>query len=209
MWDTSMFITFSVVESFAAFVLTLTIFRLKALDFQWQALVVTLLMSCQSFVLREELDVAFLAPIINILLMVLLITTVVKVPLIWSCILSVTGFFVYTLFQTIILLLMYSGIPMSELQGGSAKGSLLQAVTSAVVLIVSGLLYKLGIGFIAPFDKLRFKWEQNIVIIVIIGALATLAVIAYVNDVWLNIAYFALAAGMFLYYALRKEREYD
>ncbi|WP_244310630.1 hypothetical protein [Paenibacillus ottowii] len=98
---------------------------------------------------------------------------------------------------------------MSELQGGSAKGSLLQAVTSAVVLIVSGLLYKFGIGFIAPFDKLRIKWEQNIVIIVIIGALATLTVIAYVNDVWLNIAYFALAAGMFLYYALRKEREYD
>ncbi|KJD42546.1 hypothetical protein [Paenibacillus terrae] len=209
MWDASMFITFSVVESFTAFVLTLTIFRLKALDFQWQALVVSLLMSLQSFVLREELDLAFLAPVINILLMVLLITTVVKVPLIWSCILSVTGFFVYTLVQTILLVLMYSDTPMSELQGGTAMGSLLQAITSAVVLIASGLLYKFGIGFIAPFDKLRFKWEQNLVIVVIIGALVTVTVIAYLNDVWLNIAYFAMAAGLFLYYALKKEREYD
>ncbi|TKH43418.1 hypothetical protein C1I60_14060 [Paenibacillus terrae] len=209
MWDASMFITFSVVESFAAFVLTLTIFRLKALDFQWQALVVSLLMSCQSFVLREELDLAFLAPVINILLMVLLITTVVKVPLIWSGILSVTGFFVYTLVQTILLVLMYSDVPMSELQGGTAMGSLLQAITSAVVLIASGLLYKFGIGFIAPFDKLRFKWEQNLVVVVIIGALVTVTVIAYLNDVWLNIAYFAMAAGLFLYYALKKEREYD
>lgn len=206
MWEPIRFLLFSTMESFAAFSLMLSIFRLKATDYAWQAIVVMLIMSAQSYVLREELALAVIVPIISILLYVFLITTVVKVPILWSSIITIIGFSIYGVIQSIILKVVFQNVPTEQLQG-SAQGALLQAVTSAAVLLLSWVLYKFGIGFMADFEKLRFKWEHFIVGGLIVFSLIAVTIMLYYNDVWLNIVFFALASGMFLYYAFKKEDE--
>lgn len=53
-----------------------------------------------------------------------------------------------------------------------------------------------------------FKWEYVLVIILIIGVLAACAFMFYVNNFFLSILFIALASAMFLYYALKTERDY-
>lgn len=206
MWEPIRFLLFSIVETFAAFVLMLTIFRVRALDYVWPALFIGLIMNLQSFILREETSLAFFAPTINIILFTLLITTVVRMPIIWAAIISITGIFLYTLFQAAIILMLF-GTLTTEMQT-SAEGSLAQAVTSAWVLAISWFLYKFKIGFTADYENLRFKWEYVLVIILIIGVLAACAFMFYVNNFFLSILFIALASAMFLYYALKTERDY-
>ncbi|WP_342414573.1 hypothetical protein NST83_13435 [Paenibacillus sp. FSL R10-2782] len=206
MWEPIRFLLFSNVETFAAFVLMLTIFRIRALDFVWPALFIGLIMNLQSLVLREETSLSFFAPTINIILFTLLITTVVRMPIIWSAIISITGTFLYTLFQAIIIVMIF-GTLTSDMET-SPEGSLAQAVTSAWVLAISWLLYKFKIGFTADYESLRFRWEHVLVVILIIGVLAASTFMFYVNNFPLSILFIALASGMFLYYALKTERDY-
>ncbi|ALP39273.1 hypothetical protein ASL14_25635 (plasmid) [Paenibacillus sp. IHB B 3084] len=206
MWEPIRFLLFSTIETFAAFVLMLTIFRLRALDYIWPALFIGLIMNFQSFILREETSLSFFAPTINIILFIFLITTVVNIPVIWSAIISITGTFLYTLFQAVIIVMLF-GTLTTEMQT-SAEGSLAQAVTSAWVLAISWFLYKFNIGFAADYENLRFRWEHVLVIFLIIGVLAACTFMFYFNNFPLSILFIALASGMFLYYALKTEREY-
>ncbi|MDQ0496364.1 hypothetical protein [Paenibacillus brasilensis] len=206
MWEPIRFLLFSTMESYAAFALMLSIFRLKAIDYAWQAIIIMFIISAQSYVLREELSLAVFVPIISMLLYIFLITTVVKVPILWSSIITIIGFSIYGVMQSIILKILFQNVPTEQFQG-SAQGALLQAITSAVVLLLSWVLYKFGIGFMADFERLRFKWEHFIVSGLIAFSLIAVTIMLYYNDVWLNIVFFALASGMFLYYAFKKEDE--
>ncbi|WP_226003148.1 hypothetical protein [Paenibacillus sp. BJ-4] len=206
MWEPIRFLLFSSVETFAAFVLMLTVFRIRALDYVWPALFIGLIMNLQSLVLREEISLSFFAPTINIILFTLLITTVVRMPIIWAAIISMTGTFLYTLFQAVIIVMLF-GTLTTEMQS-SAEGSLAQAVTSAWVLAVSWFLYKFKIGFKANYENLRFRWEHTLVVVLIIGLLAACTFMFYFNDFLLSILFIALASAMFLYYAFKTERDY-
>ncbi|WP_025716071.1 hypothetical protein [Paenibacillus sp. 1-18] len=206
MWEPIRFLLFSNVETFAAFVLMLTVFRIRALDYVWPALFIGLIMNLQSLVLREEISLSFFAPTINIVLFTLLITTVVRMPIIWAAIISMTGTFLYTLFQAVIIVMLF-GTLTTEMQS-SAEGSLAQAVTSAWVLAVSWFLYKFKIGFTANYENLRFRWEHIFVVVLIIGLLAACTFMFYFNDFFLSILFIALASAMFLYFAFKTERDY-
>lgn len=196
---------FSTAEAMAAFFLMTAIFRLKGIDHAWQALFVSLIMNLQSYMIREETSLSYLAPIVNILLFTFLLATVVKVPILWSSIISIAGVFLYGAVQAILLVTVFKG-DSTNLQN-SSQGALLQALTSALVFLLSWFLYRFRIGFTFDFEKLRMKWEHTIVAILIVMSLAAAAFVMYAADLGLIIIYFALAAGMFLYYALKKERE--
>lgn len=75
-----------------------------------------LLMDLQSFYLREDLQTPAFVPLINILLFTLLLATVMKIPLVWSGIISVTGYFLYVLLQVLIVQLSFGVLAVSELQ---------------------------------------------------------------------------------------------
>jgi len=206
MWEPFRFLLFSTIETFAAFVLMLTIFRVRALDYVWQALCLSLLMNFQSLYLREATSLSFFAPTINIILYTLLITTVVRMPIIWSTIISITGTFLYTVFQALIIVALYGRLT-PDMQS-SADGSLIQAVTSAWVFAISWFLYKFKIGFSADYEALRFKWEHVLVVILIIGTLAGCAFMFYYNDFLLSFIFMLLATIMFLYYSVKTERDF-
>jgi len=206
MWEPARFLLFSTLESMSAFALMLAIFRLKVKDYVWPGLFLSLIMNLQSYLLRGEASMSALAPAINTLLFILLITTVVKVSVMWSAIISIVGTFSYTVIQTAILLVFFRGVDTASL-ANSIEGSALQAASSVLALGLTYFLLKFKIGFTADFEKFRFKWEHIGVVIFIILSLLASTLMFYLNNKMLVIIHMALAAGLFLYYAIWKERE--
>lgn len=205
MWEAVRFLFFSSVESFAAFSLMLSIYRLKPLEFVWPALFSFLIMNLISFFLREQLSLSFMVPAISTIIFILLITTVVRVPILWAAIISMTGMFLYVMFQAIVILSLF-GRFTEDMQNSSA-GTVVQIVTSAWTFFFVWILLKFKIGFTAEFERLRFKWEHIAVIVLIIAGLVASATVMFYNNLLFTILVLALVAGLFLYYALVKERE--
>lgn len=206
MWEPTRFLLFSTLETMSAFALMLAIFRIKVKNYIWPGLFVSLLMNLQSYLMREEASMAALAPALSTILFILLITTVVKVPVMWSSIIAILGTFSYTVVQTIILFVFFQGVDTSTL-ATSVEGSALQTVTSVVALGVTYFLLKFKIGFTADFEKFRFKWEHIGVVAFVVFSLLASTLMFYINNMFLVIVHMALAVGLILYYAIRKERE--
>ncbi|MET3207646.1 UNVERIFIED_CONTAM: hypothetical protein ABIC26_000582 [Paenibacillus sp. PvR008] len=85
-----------------------------------------------------------------------------KIPIVWSGIMTVTGYFAYAVIQSVLLKAMFGSLPVSELQEGSLKGYLLQTVSAVVGLFISFILYRKGIGFAANFKKLKYYFIPHI-----------------------------------------------
>lgn len=192
MWNMVMFMLFSTLEVYAAFVLMMAIFRMNALEYIWQSLIIAILMGVQSYFLRG-IDLGYIATLVNLMCYILLLTTIVKVPLLWSAVISGLGFFVYGTIQAILLT--------------KINGELLQLITGVLVIGLSYALYRLGIGFSFNFEKVRFKGERILVVALIIVSFVSMTISLCQHEVWIDILFFAVAAGLFLYYAIRKERE--
>ncbi|MEK5058660.1 hypothetical protein [Paenibacillus sp. FSL H7-0326] len=187
------FLLFSTLEMFAAFVFMMALFRMNPFDYVWQASIVAILMGLQSFFLRGEIGLASLAPVVNIMLYILLLKTVVKMPILWAAIISCTGYFIYAFIQSLFV--------------SYIDGQQLQLVTSILIMIVSFVLYKFGIGFARDFNKLILKGEHIIVVAIIIVTFILLGLTMYLHQIWMNILFFGITTGIFLYYAIKKERE--
>ncbi|WP_411736110.1 hypothetical protein [Paenibacillus sp. M2] len=206
MWEPTRFLLFSTLETMSAFALMLAIFRIKARKYIWPGLFMSLLINFQSYLMREEASMSALAPALSTILFILLITTVVKVPVMWSSIIAILGTFSYTVVQTVILFVFFQGVDTSTL-ATSVEGSALQTVTSIVALGVTYFLLKFKIGFTADFEKFRFKWEHIGVVAFVVFSLLASTLMFYINNMLLVIVHMALAVGLILYYAIRKERD--
>ncbi|AHM65561.1 MULTISPECIES: hypothetical protein [Paenibacillus] len=203
------FLLFSTLEGVAVFALILSIFKVRMTPYLWQAIFVNLIMNLQSYLLREEFSLSYLVPVINMLLFIFLLATVVKIPIVWSGIMTVTGYFAYAVIQSVLLKAMFGNLPVAELQNGSLKGYLLQVVSAATGLLISFILYRKEIGFSPNFKKLKFKEEYGIVITLIILSLISTSIVLYYSEVWLSMIFFALVSGFFIYYAVGKEYRDD
>lgn len=208
MWEPVRFLLFSSIETMSAFTLMLAAFRIKVKDFFWPGLFFGLFMNLQSYLLREETSFAALAPAFSTLIFAFLLTVVVKIPAMWATFIAVLGTFVYTVIQFAILKTVFSGVDTSTLSS-SIEGSALQLATSVVVLGISYFLLKFKIGFTREFDKFSFQWA-NIGVIVLIGiGLLGSTLMFYLNDLFLLTIHMIIVAFLFLYYAIKKEREED
>lgn len=205
MWESAKFMFFSTLEVFSWCALSLSLFRYKVKDYAWQALFIIILMNLQSYILRNELSLAFLAPLINIVCFTLLYKTVTKIPLVGSLVVTISGFLVFSIIQTVLLLMYFGSI--SAVQTDPNKGQLLQTMTAVVVTLLSWVLFKFGYGFSYSFEKIRFKFEDIAVVIVILAFMTGVTVILYLNQAWLNMLFFCVSLSYFLYYAIRKEKE--
>lgn len=99
-WEPVGFMVFSNLEAFAWCALCMSIFRFKTSDYAWQILVVVTLMNLQSFVLRNELSLSYLVPLINILFITFLFSTIVRVSLLGSLTIASAGLVVFGFIQT-------------------------------------------------------------------------------------------------------------
>lgn len=199
------FMAFSTIEGLGIFALMMTIFKMNPLHYIWQALFVILLMSLQSYLLRSELSLYYLVPIINIMLFIFFVATVVKEPLVGAAIITLTGYTAFSLMQTMIVTFVFDSI--IESQSILIYGYALQTSSAITIGLVAWLIYKLGIGFTWSFEKVRFKREDLIVSSTIFVVLIFFTIILYRNEIWSNILFFSVTLSFFLYYAVRKEKK--
>ena len=196
---------FSTVEAFSLYWLIMTLFRYKAQHYAWQALYVILLINLQSYILRNEFELANYVPLICMLIYILLFKFIVKIPLIWSFIATVLGYGIFVFIQTLLIRYMFGSI--QELQAQVWNGYLFQTVSACVALLLSWILYKTGLGFKFDFEKMKLNFENVIVIFITILFLLLVSIVFYYNKYTINILFFAAISFFLLYYAIKKERK--
>ncbi|WP_155990453.1 hypothetical protein [Paenibacillus graminis] len=177
------------------------------MNYIWQALFMVLLINLQSYIMRNEFSLSYLVPLITILLFAIFFKAVVKIPLIWSLIVTVLGYVAYAFLQTGLAKLLFGSIAAA--QGEASNGYLLQFASGLITILLSVLLYKIGWGFKFDFERLRFKFEDMLMVLLIIIFLVSVSVIFYYNDLFVNILFFASVMMFLLYYAIRKEAQED
>lgn len=204
-WDPGFFMVFSNLEAFAWCALCMSIFRFKTSEYVWQILIVVTLMNLQSFILRNELSLSYLVPIINILFVTLLFSTVVKVSLLGSLTIASAGLVVFAFVQSVIAVMLFGSI--SVVDASAANGYILQSTTALIGLPLSWALYRYGYGFSYDFEKFRLKYERALIVIMIGIFMVSVAVVLYLNQIWTVIILLAISLLFFLRYAIAKERD--
>ncbi|WP_143191971.1 hypothetical protein [Paenibacillus helianthi] len=203
-WEPAGFMFFSIIETIGVYYLVMALFRFKPGDFIWEALIVSLLINLQSYILRNELSLAYLVPLITVLIFIFFFSVVVKIPLVWSWITTILGYAIYALLQTGLAFLLFGSIDAA--QASLSNGYLLQFSSGLISVILSIWLYKIGWGFKFDFERLRFKFEDILIIVLIVVFLGLLSVIVYFEQLFILIAFFAVTVIFLLYYAVSKER---
>ena len=181
----------------------MALFRFKASSYIWEALFIVLLINLQSYVLRNEFSLAYLVPMIAILILIFLFAVVVKIPLIWSVITTVLGFAIFAFLQTGLAILLFGSI--AGAQATTSNGYLLQFASGVITILISLLLYKIGWGFKFDFERLRFKFEDILVIILIILFFVLISIVLYYNETFIITLFFVSTVIFLLYYAIWKE----
>lgn len=204
-WEPVGFMFFSTIETLALYYLIMSLFRFKWKWYLWQVLFVILLNNLQSYLLRNELGMANISPLILILIFILFFSAVVRMPLILSIIATISGYVIFAVIQTIIVLLVFGSI--SDIYASVGNGYFLQLLTSAVVFFIFSYAYRKGKGFTFDLDKLRLKLEDILLSVLILGFVIGISVLLYYNDILLNAVIFVIMSAFLLYYSTRKEKE--
>ncbi|MDX2330424.1 hypothetical protein GOL43_33700 [Sinorhizobium medicae] len=122
----------------------------------------------------------------------------------WSAISTVMGYGFYVALQSIVIAVMFGAVTNIN---SAADGYAIQTVTSVITLILAFFLYRLGLGFSFDFERLRFKFEDIAVYVSISAFFIFVSILFYLNEIWINILFFAVIAGYLAYFAIRKENE--
>lgn len=200
--EVARFLLFSSLESVAAYFLMLKLFRFRPTEYLWPAVAIFLLMAAQSYLLRAEFNLSYVAPVTNLVSFTLLIALTVSVPIVWSAIISAIGFFAYAAIQTMLVATMFGSF--DESMQYTSEGSTLQAASSFVAFVIVYVLHLFKFGFTAEFERLRFRGEGMLVIVLIL-LLITAAAFTMYNTLHVLIL-LIVAAGIFLYYAIMQEK---
>lgn len=150
---------------------------------------------------------AYIVPAVNILLFIFLLTIVIKIPVIWSAIISITGYMAFTIIQVSLILLSFDSI--SEAKSSFFYIYWTQTMSSLLCIALAWLLYKFGIGFTFDFEKLRIRWEGVLVGGMILLFLLLLSFFMYKNEMLWYVLFFPSALIFLLYYSVRKEKMND
>ncbi len=202
------YMIFSTIEGFAVYALILYTFRYDLKRFFWHALLMIELVNLQSFITREEFSLSYISPIISLVTIMLFLTTIARIPIIWSMIISALGYISFALLQSIIVLASFGFLSIHEVQTVTYKGYLLQTITGITGTYIGYKVFKLGYGFTFEFEKQqRYKWEKPFIISLIIVFFISVGSMLYFRDFYLNCILLIVLLVIFLYYSIRKERE--
>lgn len=203
------FVGFSMIEVLGAIAIVLALFRYKLKDYILPALAIDFIMAIQSFSLREELSFGIAAPLINVILLSLFIYSSVKIPLLWSFVVSCAGYIVSVLFQAVTIALSAGFLTPSNVTAIPERGYILQVWTGIALIVIAHLLYRYGIGLSFTFEKLRFKLEKTMVIAVIVILLISFSVMFYYRTIYFDLVILLMSLVLLGYYLIKKETEND
>ncbi|WP_028560268.1 hypothetical protein [Paenibacillus pinihumi] len=203
--DFALFMIFSTIEGLATYALALYIFRMDLKKYIWHVLLIILLVNFQNYVIRDMLELSMLAPLVNIIISVLFFTTIVRVPIIWSFIMVLTGFLGFAIIQTAIIYFSFGYFSIEQVQLYTWKAYTVQTLCGLIGTFLGWFIYNKRLGFTFEFEKIRLKGERFFVIFLIAVSAIGLIVMVYFGDMVLNLIGFVVAMIIFLFYSIRKE----
>ncbi|MBW7454130.1 hypothetical protein ACFOLF_30025 [Paenibacillus sepulcri] len=203
-----LFMLFSIIESIALFSISFTLYRLKFTQYLWPSLIMMIVINLVSFYLRKEVALADYAPVAILVLLVLFMMAVVKIPAFWALIVSLTGLCFFALLQTgLIMQLSFGYLSVQEINSHAWKGYLLQTLTGLIGYLISGFLYKRGIGFSFEFEKPIYKLVTLLVMIIMILIALAFGAVLFIGNLYIATIIYFIGLAFLLYFALKKETE--
>ncbi|MEC0168142.1 hypothetical protein [Paenibacillus graminis] len=206
-WEPFLFMIFSTCETFALYFLIMSMFRFKWERHAWQALFVILLLNLQSYLLRNELDAGNFSSLVLIVILIIFFTAVVKMPIFLSIIATVSGFIIFALIQMVLILTMFGSLTVVD--NSAQKGYLLQFITALFIIPIFRYLYVKGKGFTFDIEKLRLKFDDIFLTVLVILFLLGLSLLLYFKEIYLHILFFVPILAFLIFYSKRKENEDD
>ncbi|MFD1776986.1 hypothetical protein [Paenibacillus rhizophilus] len=204
-WEPVWFMVFSNLEAFAWCALCMAMFRYKTSEYVWPILIIITLMNLQSYILRNEFSLSYLAPTINILFVTLLFAAIVKESLLGSIIIAAVGFLGFGLIQALIAVTLFGSI--SGVGASKTNGYVLQISTAIIVIPLSWFMYRYGHGFSFDFEKFRVKNEKLLLVTLILIFMIMITFVLYLNQIWNVIVLFVISLLFFLKYAIEREKD--
>ncbi|MGZ9868184.1 hypothetical protein ACU3L3_07155 [Priestia endophytica] len=206
--------TFYGIGSFAVMSM---LFQLKFRKHGLIVLIISVLSSVINYLVyfNKGADIGYIVPLITVLTMFLYLSAVAKVPAMWALVVTATGGVALpTIIGIGIMLGSLGYFAPSELKLHIWKNYALDIISGLIFSIVATVLYLRGWGFRFDFEKIRFKWERFIVIIISTCAsivIPTAIMLSHMNDITLNLTYLSLSTFLafllLLGYALKKEKD--
>jgi hypothetical protein len=189
------------------------LFQLKIRRHIQTILIISVLNSIINYLIYFNADIGYMVPIISVLITFLYLAAVLKIPMIWSFIVTVTGGLIVPLIIQLGIIFGSAGffVP-SALRKYIWRNHALDITSGLIYVLVAFLLYNRGWSFQFDFEKIRLKWERYIIITVASCAalcLPVTIVVTHFNDVTLNLTFLSVSSFfVFLFllgYAVKKE----
>ncbi|REK76318.1 hypothetical protein [Paenibacillus paeoniae] len=205
MWNVLVSMIFATIEGLAVYALMLYIFRFDLRKYIIPALIIITLTNLQSYFILESIEVSYFVPVINILFSVLFMKFIAGLPIIGALASGAIGFLAFSLLQFIIVSTLFGSL--EGLNDQDYTRYQIQLLTGVLGVVIGKLLYKFGIGFTHEFEKLEFKYERQIVYGISLFFITAFFFIMNSKNLFLTGMFFIGSMSIFLYYAIKKERE--
>lgn len=208
--DLLYYMLFSTLEGVGVFYLTLTLFRFQIKQYWFPLVLVNVLIAFISYTIRDGATLSWITPLIQVLLLAFFIQILIRIPIIWSVIMALTGIVAFTLIQTLALFGIVS-INLVDLEivklGNTTDTYILQAIDIAIIFPLSHFLYRKGLGFTFDFGTFVLRWENILVLILLTLTFAALIFIFLMNNLLLVVSILVLCLAFFLLYNFRRKIE--
>jgi hypothetical protein len=207
------YLFFSSVQFACALSLMLALFRFSMRE-NWPHIAFTALILAQaSFITREVVHTPALAPLVQLLLMIVLVSLMFRIQIIYSSIMVTIVYIFVSIMETIIvqLALWTKLFTLGEIINERSISNMLQLISSLIVLLLSIILHwnRIGFSFVPDNDRFQFSFRglnlfMLLSVIVATSALALLYSLG-LSSLILNISFGVAILSMLLYLAMRKE----
>jgi hypothetical protein len=204
-----LFVVFSALETWSIFAISFTLFRFNILKYILQIIPISVLMALLNYAIWHEFDDDSWITITGLVLFTVFIFYTLRISLVGSLIVALTGNGTVILIQTAFLYaLQLTGITTAaEVQAGGSGYYILSAVSSCAILLLSWLLYRLGYGFSFPLNQFKMQRENMLILVFTVIAFILLSFLHLLKNKLYFVGLIAFAIVLFLIFvALRKER---
>ena len=206
--DVVWFILFSTIEVMSYCILMLCFFRFEYRRYILEIVLSCILFSVLSYAMRIGLDLSDFFPIVNIVFYSFFAFSVLRVPPIWSIIMSRTTIIAFFIVQTLLMVLLIAvgAITMEGVENYQSDAYILQAATALVVFIASVYLYNKGYGFTFSFNKFRWRSENTWMLALMFVTYGLFLVLFFQKDVFYGIIVETVLFAFLMLLSIRKER---
>ncbi|WP_256758971.1 hypothetical protein [Cohnella sp. WQ 127256] len=163
-------ISVNMYEVIAMFALMLAIFRFSIKGYLTYTFIAAAVMAQTSYLLRFVLDMDSVTPFFMLLWFIIFAWLIFRIHIFYALLMVITGYLVYILVQSTIVLLLQSVFTLEELSGTLLNAKLIQVVGSTLTLAIALWLLRKRIGFSFVPDRMDEKVTMdklNIALLVI------------------------------------------